>query len=75
MSELTDLFRELDGHYGSGETFSRQERELIETKVVPPWLLLGRRLLKGPDQVRCAKAVDALCGLHAAVAPKVEFRR
>lgn len=76
MSELTDLFASLDAHFGRGETYSRFDRELIETGVLPEWLLRGRKLLAGtPDGARCEKAVDALKGLHAAVWPKVKFDR
>lgn len=77
MSELTDLFQDLDAHFKTGfnqPTYSRQDRELIEKRVVPEWLLRGQKLLHGtPEGVRCERAVDALKGLHAAVWPKVQF--
>ena len=74
MSDLGDLFSDLDRHFGRGETYSRHDRELIQEGVVPEWLLRGRKLLQGtPEGLRCEKAVDALKGLHAAVWPKVKF--
>ncbi len=76
MSELTDLLADLDKHFGRGETYSRHDRELIETGVVPEWLLRGRKLLQGTQEgARCEKALDALKGLHAAVWPQVKFQK
>lgn len=79
MSELDDLFGDIDQHFKTRRgdpTYSRQERELIESKVVPEWLLRGQRLLEGTaDGARCTKALDALRGLHAAVWPQVKFER
>ena len=70
------MFRALDAHFGKGETYSRQERELIEGKVVPEWLLRGAKLLGGTaDGKRCQNAVDALKGLHAAVWKQVQFKK
>lgn len=74
MSDLGDLLADLDKHFGRGESYSRFDRELISTGVVPEWLLRGRKLLQGtPDGARCEKALDALKGLHAAVWPQVKF--
>jgi hypothetical protein len=76
MSELDDMFRSIDEHFGRGPSYSRHDAEQILDGVVPEWLYRGRKLLRGtPDGARCEKAVDALKGLHAAVWPQVEFKR
>jgi hypothetical protein len=84
VSGLAELLADLEKHFGppaevkgnTRSTYSRQERELISERVVPEWLLRGRKLLPSgsPDQRRCEAALAALQGLYAAVWPKVKFR-
>lgn len=71
-----DLLADIEKHFGRGETYSREDRALITDKVVPEWVLRGRKLLPqgSPEQKRCDAAIVALRGLHAAVWPKVQFR-
>lgn len=73
--ELFELFRDLDRHFGTGETYCRDDRQSIAEGVIPEWLMRGKQLLTGPDQARCAKAIDHLKGLHAAVWKQVDFKK
>lgn len=73
LPQIKELLNDAERHFGKGESYNRQDREAILEGVIPEWLLRGRKLLKGPDQQRCEKAIEHLKGLHAAVWPRVKF--
>lgn len=84
VQSLGDLLSSIEKHFGppsevhgaTRATYSREEREWICERIIPEWLLRGRKLLPpgSPDQRRCEAAITALRGLHSAVWAKVQFR-
>jgi len=62
---------ELDKKCGRGPTYGPHERKLILDRVVPEWLLRGRRLLEGELRERCDQLIKMLERAHTAVAPLV----
>ncbi len=68
---LTAKIDAAERKYGKGPTYTPEERRLIVEKVVPEWLLRGRKLLTGELGERCANGVKALVSLHDAVWTKV----
>jgi hypothetical protein len=59
--------------FGTSETLSSRERELVLDGVLPVWVLAGREGLTGELQERCRKAATVLEQLHDLVTP--ELRR